>query len=337
MQKIDKTIFWTPHRMLTYNRPINMIVGKRSVGKTYGSIKLCVDEFKKHNREFVYVRRTETELDTAAKKLFNAVRHDDSFKEDSFHYADRQYYMNGVKIGDALALSTANKSKSNTFDNSYNLVYDEYLVRQTGRNNYLKNEVEDYFLELLYTIFRLRDFRCILLANNLSWSNPYYRHFGVQKPTKGNVYANETTYFEDVTSPEFDTVAKQSMIGQVIKGTRYEQYAIDGEYVLDNYTFIQKRTENADFWYAVKYCDELFGVWMDYKNGYIYIDKTVDPSTKSIYSFTRDDHSENTLLTKVSRTHRIQVLLSAYTNGLVRFNNLDTKNTWNEIFGLFNV
>ena len=50
----------------------NFIIGERGVGKTYGAIKFCINDYLKNGNQFVYVRRFKTEIESSADAKDNS-------------------------------------------------------------------------------------------------------------------------------------------------------------------------------------------------------------------------------------------------------------------------
>jgi hypothetical protein len=50
--EIDKSIFWNARRTLTHNTLINVIVGNRGGGKSYGAKQWAIDNFIKKGEQF---------------------------------------------------------------------------------------------------------------------------------------------------------------------------------------------------------------------------------------------------------------------------------------------
>ena len=55
-ETIDRSIFWDTRRTLTHNMLINVIVGNRGGGKSYGAKLWCIDKFIKNKEQFGYIR-----------------------------------------------------------------------------------------------------------------------------------------------------------------------------------------------------------------------------------------------------------------------------------------
>ena len=85
-KEIDTSIFWNCRRTLTHNMLINVIVGNRGGGKTYGATQWCIDNFIKKKEQFGYIRRYKDDLKEPMKQFFEAIKHeypDYEFKTDS--------------------------------------------------------------------------------------------------------------------------------------------------------------------------------------------------------------------------------------------------------------
>ena len=152
------------------------------------------------------------------------------------------------------------------------IVFDEFIIDK-GRITYLKNEVE-VFLDLYETIARTRDnVRAVLLANSVTIVNPYFLFWNIKPDTNKRFTVKGQVCVELFTDADFVAMKKQSRFGQLVSGTRYGNYAIDNNWLLDNDTFIERKTPNAEFMLAMKYCGVFYGFWVDYKAGLIFVNK----------------------------------------------------------------
>ena len=67
---MDKSFYYNYDRIISYNALLNILIGERGVGKTYGASKLVVKDFIKKKRQFIYLRRYKTELSKAPTSIF---------------------------------------------------------------------------------------------------------------------------------------------------------------------------------------------------------------------------------------------------------------------------
>ena len=182
MGKVDSSIFWNPDKVVSYGCLMNFILGERGVGKSFSMTKFVIDDFLRHENEFVYLRRYKTELDTSVPKFFDAIVNENVYGEDFELKVKKsknmsEFYIDGRRAGYAVALSTANVLKSTSFAKVKNIVFDEFIIDK-GAYHYLPNEVEK-MLDIIETIGRLRDVRVFFLGNSITFSNPYFNYFDI--------------------------------------------------------------------------------------------------------------------------------------------------------------
>lgn len=325
--------------LLSHNKILNMVLSNRGGGKTFHCTRWAIDDFKKSGKQTVWVRRYGTELTDAEKgilvknRFFDAVK--DFYPDDKLEIEGTTGMINGEPAIIFVALSTSRQMKSVNFPNVNKIIFDEFLITE-GRNGYLKAEVE-IFLDLYETVARLReDVRAVLLANSISIVNPYFLFWNLKPDPQKRFYVKGQVCVEMFTDAEFIERKKKTAFGQLISGTRYGDYAIENQWLLDNNTFIGEKTQNAEFMMGMKYNGTMYGFWVDYKEGLIYVNKQYDPYSYSLYCLTKDDHEANLLLIKsLNESKRVQRIVFAFRNGLLRFSDMQVKNQFYEYIGFF--
>lgn len=322
-------------QLLSHNKIMNMVLSNRGGGKTFHFTRWGIDDFKKNGKQCVWVRRYQTEIDEMLLngKFFDAVR--DYYPNDELTIEGNLGKVNGETAFYFIALSTSRQLKSNNYPLVNKIVFDEFIIDK-GRVTYLKNEVE-VFLDLYETVARLRDnVRAVLLANSISIVNPYFLFWNVKPDTDKRFTCSGQVCVELFTDADFIAAKKKTRFGQLVQGTRYGEYSIDNKWLLDKDTFIEPKTEKAEFMLGMKYNGTMYGFWVDYKQGLIYANKQYDPSSYSLYCLTRDDHEANLLLIKsLSESKRVQRIVYAFRNGLLRFSDMQVKNQVYEFIGYF--
>lgn len=201
--------FYNGTGLLSYGAYFNMCIGGRGIGKTFFWKKFCLTKWLKSGQEFVYLRRTQTELDEIDKEKFFTIElltqafknfelvdikvtrkgTDISFKCDNKeHKLDvdtniisitaRRITINGSILAYMKALSTWVKLKGSEYDNVFTILFDEVLIDIASSNKlYLPNEY-DALIQLISSVFRNRtNVRIILLSNATNYNNPYFNHF----------------------------------------------------------------------------------------------------------------------------------------------------------------
>lgn len=351
---IDTSIFWDAKRTLTHNMLINIIVGNRGGGKSYGAKKVAIDNFIKKGEQFGYIRRYKDDLKKPMEQFF---------KDIEWEYPDYQFKVEGDKFyirlkpvnekekwtvkdiaGYGFTLSTANNKKSISYPNVTTLIFDEFLLEQ-GNQRYLPNEVEK-LLNLYETIARpgTNHPRVVLflLANAISITNPYFLYWNLQMPTRKDkngkwIWKHPTRpiLVEDVRNEKFIDKKKNTEFGQLVAGTTYADYSIENKFLLDDSSFIEKKGNKAKYFFTFIYNSKQYGVWIDLHEGKMWVSDDVDPSYLIKYTLTLKDHQPNTMLLKNKRrAGSFYKFIEAYKQGNVYFENMNVKNITYEVIKL---
>ena len=337
-------MWWSRSGILSYNKLLNFVLSNRGGGKTFNCTEWAINDFKRTGKQTMWVRRYDTELYGPKGKpaildngkFFDAVKEKGLFPDDELTIEGYEGKVNGETAIYFMPLSTSRQAKSVNFPFVNKIIFDEFLVGGDSSNGYLKNEVE-ILLDLIETVDRLRDeVRVVFLANSVSIVNPYFQYFKI-KPKEENRYtAYEEICVEMFTDKAFVEVKKQTRLGRLTKGTRWGDYAIENKWLLDNDTFIATKSQKAEFMLGMKYAGVMYGFWVDYHEGLIYVNRQYDPSSYCLYCLTKDDHQTNLLLIKsITDSKRVQRIVFAFRNGLLRFEDMQVKNQFYEFIGFF--
>lgn len=322
-------------QLLSHNKIMNMVLSNRGGGKTFHFTRWGIDDFKKTGAQCVWVRRYQTEIDEMLLngKFFDAVR--EYYPNDELKVEGNLGYVNGEVAFYFIALSTSRQLKSNNYPFVNKIIFDEFIIDK-GRVTYLKAEVE-VFLDLYETVARLRDnVRAVLLANSITIVNPYFLFWNIKPDTRKRFTVQGQVCVELFTDADFIEAKQKTRFGQLVKGTRYSDYAIENRWLLDNETFVEQKSPKAEFMLGMKYAGIMYGFWVDYDQGLIYVNRQYDPYSYSLYCLTKDDHEANLLLIKsITDTKRVQRIVFAFRNGLLRFEDMQVKNQFYEFIGFF--
>ncbi len=351
MNEIDTSMYWNLRRTLTHNMLINVIVGNRGGGKSFGAKEWAIDNFIKSREQFGYIRRYKDDLKEPSIQFFKDIEYkypDYEFKVDSKYFyirlrpgdPDEKWTENDI-AGYGFSLSTANNKKSISYPNITTLIFDEFLIDK-GNQRYLANE-PIALLNLYETIARpgTNHPRVILfmLANALTITNPYFLFWDLKMPSKQDKngkwiwkHSTRPILVEDVRNEKFIDRKKNTEFGALIEGTQYAGYSIENKFLLDNDTFIEPKSNKAKYYFTFNYLDHTLGVWADIKEGKMYVSKSVDPSYPLVYSITMKDHKPNTMFLKnKNRAGHFKMFLENYKLGNVRFESVNIKNITYEV------
>lgn len=328
---MDKNIYYNYDRIISYNALLNILIGSRGVGKTYGATKLVIKDFLKKSRQFIYLRRYKTELSKSMKKFFTEIIKNEEFPNHTFEVHGNTFLIDEEVAGYGVTLSTAQQLKSSNFSDVYYIIFDEFLI-ESGQGYYLKDEVLA-FLGLLETVGRMRDIKVFMLANAVTEVNPYFMFFDLALP-----YNNDIKLFKDgmillqyLQNEAYIQAKKETKFGKLVAGTEYEDYAIDNKFTDDNRVFIEKKSGQSKFSFSFIYKDIRLGVWIDYDNGKIYVSNDYIENG-FVFATTTADHSPNTLLYSIAKKYNCwNSFIENYKLGNVYFESVKIKNICKDV------
>ena len=328
---MDTNIYYNYDRIISYDALLNILIGERGVGKTYGASKLVVKDFIKKKRQFVYLRRYKTELSRSSKKFFSELIKNEEFKEHQLEVKGSTFIIDEEVAGYSMTLSTAQQLKGSNFSGVHYIIFDEFLIEE-GQGHYLKNEVFA-FLGLIETIARMRNIKVFMLANSVSEINPYFLFFDLALP-----YNNDIKLFKDglillqyMKNEAYRQAKKETKFGKLIAGTDYEDYAVNNKFYDENKNFIEHKTGASKFSFSFIYKGNILGVWIDYDNGKMYISNDY-LDNGLCFATTTEDHSPNTMLFSIARKYNCwNLFIQNFKLGNVFFENVKIKNISKEV------
>lgn len=198
---MKKLKFWDIRPILNTKSDINMVIGQRSNGKTYGVLKWFLQEFKRTGRTFAYIRRWAEDIKTfRCEQLFTTMTADIEkifgvgysiyYYRHRFYLIDPDGKKKGV-VGYALSLSESAHSKSTTYDGIGYILMDEFI--QMSGEATCKDEMSK-FQNVISTLCRSKtDVKIFLCANTVSKFSPYFVFYGFQvdKCEQGTITTKE--------------------------------------------------------------------------------------------------------------------------------------------------
>lgn len=329
----NRDIFWKPNKLLSYNKLFSFVIGNRGGGKSFGAKLLAINNWIKKRKQFVYVRRYGTELETI-QNYFSDVIKEGYFADHSFDVSNGCFYIDDEVAGYFIQLSTSSKNKSTSYPDVSLIIFDEFIIDK-GTYRYLKDEVT-VFMDLYETIARPGskefDVRVLFISNAISAINPYFVYFNII-PRPGQKFINRgQCCVEMYRNEDFVRIKKGTKFGQLIEGTKYAAYNIDNEFLRDNDNFIQKMTGDSICWYVLIYMNVKYSVWYNTPSGFVYVTKIKASETIQQYAITTEDYMPNMLI--LNRTNKVfKKLKEAYEYGQVRFDCLQSKSAFMEYIG----
>lgn len=296
--------WFTPNEMLTYNCLFNFVVGDRGGGKSFGSLKFCIDRFKKAGEEFIYLRRTKEELKKSLPKVFDALIVENKYPEDNLSVSGRELKINGKVMGYGMALSTAAKDKSIPFPRIKWIIFEEFMVDGVS-NRYLgPGDAEvDMFNNLYETISRLRppqeEPRVLFIANAFSMVNIYFTYYKINQRMKPPY--KKYTRLGDIMvcmwqDENYRQAKKETRFYNLVKDTQFAEHAYENKFFLDSDHFIRKKSPDSEFHFALFYMEKTYGVWVDWNKGEYYISSKAGPQNgENTIALSLEDNRPNNI------------------------------------------
>ena len=229
-------------------------VGGRGIGKTFG----VLDGILKRGMRFIYLRRTQSQIDTiklAELNPFKAVN--DALGYDivsaplgkymgGFYHSDEDGKPVGPVLGIAVALSTVSNVRGLSAEDYEIVVFDEFIPEQHERP--IKAE-DTCFLNCLETFNRNRELqgrkpmKVILLSNSNNLDSPILSAIGALKPLDEmirkrkmfrSLYNGDVSIYRYLDSPVSDR-KRDTVLYRVSHAEDFVGMALNNEFSAANY------------------------------------------------------------------------------------------------------
>ena len=227
MAKKDERKFYDIVPLLETESLYNLIIGRRSNGKSYAVKYLMLWEayngcdylewirtkemVPKDRYQMAYIRRYNTDIKTKSVEAYfsdmpiSEITHGEYntvvfYRKEIFfaNVDDDLKVERGKKIGNAFDLAGCQHYKSLSYPFIGNLVYEEFLPED---GHYLPNEVGD-LVSIMSTILRLDFGRIFMVANTVYPDSPFFNEWQLtnidrQKPGTIDIYNQETGVLDE--------------------------------------------------------------------------------------------------------------------------------------------
>lgn len=228
-------VWYSYHAILSYNQDINVLIGDRGCGKTYGAEKIVYADFKFLKRKFAIIRDTESAVETMCEgegeNMFSAIKKDPKFKNDTFELKGNRIYMNGQHAGYIMAVSTFYNRKGNDYADVFNVIYDEFIPEKDQVR--IGDDVRK-FINTIQNITRTRKCRLFLLANALDKGNGILELLGFDSIKDYGFYINKEKHailHYIAPNDNYKRKKQQSLTGFLVSGSRYEENLVENKFV----------------------------------------------------------------------------------------------------------
>lgn len=325
-------MWFNPAEILSYNMIWNFVIGVRGGGKTFNTMDMLCNRFNKHGDRWIYARKTEAELKRAKTDLFGDLIYHGKHSDCDLKTQGDTMYMNGEVMGRTLAISTADQYKGTGFPGTKFILVDEFL---SEKGTHKVQDLVKKTVGLVESAGRMRDCRVILLANSLSVDNEFFDFFNV-RPNRGATFTKnpeKSAIVQMWAGGEYLAAKKNTKFARSIEDSAISEYMYDNSFLLDNYNFIEPMTGNGNYQCTIYYKGVNYGVYWQKNKGIYHVNKKYSPSCRMVFTFSTDDHKPNYIMFKSGKNNPyIKRLMYAHDMGLVRFDDITTKNVMYDVF-----
>lgn len=352
MEAIE-TKYYDIDKTMSYNAPITVIDGVRSLGKTYSFTKHCINKYIKSGckSQFGWIRRTDDETKLCKGEFFSDMEANDEFPDYEFQVVGREAQIRPkvpedvpnkskpawATFGYFFSASMYQSYKGGAYPNVNTLVYDEYIIEDTRYHHYLSDDV-GAILSIYTTVARKRNnVKLYVLSNSVNITNPLYLWMGVTgEPKSGYTwYKKHDVLYHHETGEIYSEQAADTLIGRLTKGSALEGIMVTNTFNDAHNSFIDSKTKNAKYRFGFVCFNEQFGVWCDMRLGLYYVNRKVI-NRKILYALTTQDYRPNMLLITKARP-LLKNLVKLYSVGVVRFDTAATREAFLKVLKLIGV
>ena len=230
--------------------PFTFVTGARRTGKTYGGLKFNL----KNKLKFVYLRRTQTEIDVCKNEKMNPFRSiDKDITVKSLVKGVIGFMKDDELIAPGLALTTLHHVRGISGEDYDQIFYDEFIPEKIARP--IKGEF-DAWANCYETLNANRELQgkdpmqFLCLANSNAAANPIFMGLGLVTVLE-KIKREKRCFWSDdrrgilIVNAENSPISekkKQTALGKLTVGTDFASMAYENEYAFDDWSNIESRT-----------------------------------------------------------------------------------------------
>ena len=326
-------MYYSPDKILTYNRPVNVVVGDRGVGKTFALTDPCMSSgIATGDEAFAWVRRYKEDLKPLKGTWWKDVQdvtgkyQGIEFKSEGSLISAKRKDGKAFPIGSLVALTEYQRWKSVPHPKLKYIVFDEFMAEDTSK--YLPNELEKW-LNLVDSLMRMKkDVKVFMLSNSVSMANPYFEwlHLNGNDLGTGGFIKGSFWVVENTSYAEYRKAHSESSFGAMVAGTSYGSYSVDNKFLLDDLSDVTEKPPVGNMEHLWNFrIDGLLISVQETDANVVWISQAKD-ETFTCYTYYPQDAKDYgaTLLAKTAWPIRYTV--DSYLNEKMSFSNLTVKN-----------
>ncbi len=193
--------YYTLNRLLSYNADINICQSVRNLGKSYDAMKTARNALLA-GKNVAWSRWDRDESDLATQELLNFLG--DGWKLHTISRALKMAESDDPAHGEIFFVPIKDAHKIKGIDVPFSWwIYDEFLPEFYA--NQIRKEEEFSKWASLHTTLRRDndDFRALLISNNITWFNGYFRAWDIRPFPSGQVKRFDRTVVMDIGGKPF--------------------------------------------------------------------------------------------------------------------------------------
>ena len=253
MRLYDDNGYFDVENVIKAGLPYNFVIGGRGTGKTFSSLKYVIE----HNKKFVFLRRTQSQVDLIGKQEFSPFKpiadylHMDivsvplSKYNAGFYKAipndEGKLTPLGECLGYAMALSTISNLRGFSAEDVELMIFDEFIPERHERP--IKEEAAAFF-NAYETINRNRELsgrkplQVLCLANSNDAGNPIFTELGLigkveymkKKGQSVSMDYNRGYGIFMLDASRISKAKRETALYKLTSGSDFEQMALDNEF-----------------------------------------------------------------------------------------------------------
>ena len=320
-----------------------LVMGARSIGKTFGLRMELVKRGIKNETTFVNISRFKDEIKAVKANYFSKLQSEGFFLEYEFKTSNNTSYYAKVGKNDwkpicyYMALTSFQRDKQTTYDLVRNAIFDECIL--DTRDRYHRYLPYEYSLlgDALSTAFREIPGDGIqrhvyMLGNSCDLSAPVFREYGIDKPPDFgfNWYDDNRFLIWRVPPTNAQDFRARTLVGRMLGGSEAARVAFDNEFDLGSSSDIARKSSNARYAFGIRYAAQTFGVWVDYKSGYVYVNEQIPKDASKPFALTKKDGAVD--YNQIRKNDSIlQMLSNLHYAGNIRYSSYAVREAFAEV------
>lgn len=252
---LNKGKYVDMRKAFSFGCRINVFIGARGFGKTYGGKKYALKQNFRQNKRFVFLRDNELALQEITNNnclnFLKDVKNDSAlkkfFKGKEISFSSRLLTVGEKEIGYFYATSTYYNLKGNDFSDVDTIIYDEF-IKEKGQAQRGNRALA--FLNMVETIFRLKtDGRIILNANALDRGDEILDILGIKIDKGFGFYVNrdkDVCCYYCCNSQQFEEAKMKSLSGKLSAGTVYGENLNQNKFSSNDINIYDQRPKGTD-------------------------------------------------------------------------------------------